>query len=230
MLLGAPSVAWIAAVDVILLCGAVLAAVHHAETIAHAVGEPFGSLVLALAVTIIETSLIASIMISEGQRGAELARDTLFATMMIVMNGIVGLCLLIGGRRHHEQSFTQFGVSAALAMLSTLAVLVLVLPNYTISAAGPVYSTKQLIFVAIISSVIYASFVYAQTIRHRDYFLHDGGSPQETDHAVSRSTAAVSFGFMPARAGRGRSPGQVALAHHQGASGGSRRTAGDGSA
>lgn len=185
----------IAGIDAVLLIGAVLAAVHHAETIAHAVGEPFGSLVLALAVTVIETSLIVSIMITEGNGAAALARDTVFATMMIVLNGIVGLCLLIGGRKHHEQSFTQFGVSAALAMLSTLAVLVLVLPNYTTTAFGPFYSRSQLVFVAIISLVIYASFVFAQTIRHRDYFLHDNGAEQD-DHKVRPSTAWASFVVM----------------------------------
>ena len=178
-----------------LLIGAVLAAVHHAETIADAVGEPFGSLVLALAVTVIETSLIASIMITEGNEAAALARDTVFATMMIVLNGIIGVCLLIGGRKHHEQTFTQFGVSAALAMLSTLAVLVLVLPNYTTTASGPFYSRSQLIFVAVISLVIYASFVFAQTIRHRDYFLHGNGA-ERIDHKVSRFTAWASFVVM----------------------------------
>lgn len=195
--LGAPATVWLSCLDALLLGAAVLAAVHHAETIAHAMGEPFGSLVLALAVTVIETSLIASIMISEGSGSSSLARDTVFATMMIVMNGIIGLCLLVGGRRHHEQNFTQYGVSAGLAMLSTLAILVLVLPNYTISAEGPVYSTTQLIFVAIVSLVIYGAFVVAQTIRHRDYFLYDGGSGDEHGHAVvTHQTAWASFGFM----------------------------------
>ena len=195
MLIGKPQSAGIAGLDAVLLIGAVLAAVHHAETIAHAVGEPFGSLVLALAVTVIETSLIASVMITEGSGAAALARDTVFATMMIVLNGIVGLCLLIGGRKHHEQSFTQFGVSAALAMLSTLAVLVLVLPNYTTTASGPFYSRSQLVFVAIISLVIYASFVFAQTIRHQDYFLHDNGA-ERSDHKIRPVTAWASFVVM----------------------------------
>ena len=169
---------------------------HHAETIAHALGEPYGSLVLALAVTVIETSLIASIMISEGPGAGDLARDTVYATVMIVMNGIIGICLLVGGGRHHEQGFTQFGVSAGLAMISTLVVLVLVLPNYTIAAAGPSYSATQLIFVSVVSLIIYAAYVVAQTIRHRDYFTYDGGADTEQHAAISRTTAWASFGFM----------------------------------
>ncbi len=182
--------------DAVLLGAAVIAAVHHAETIAHAVGEPYGSLLLALAVTVIETALIASIMISEGAGASDLARDTVFATMMIVLNGIIGLCLLVGGRRHHEQSFTQYGVSAGLAMISTLTVVVLVLPNYTVSAPGPVYAPTQLVFVAIVSLIIYAAYVVAQTIRHRDYFLHENGAAAEHHGAISARTAGVSFAFL----------------------------------
>ncbi len=179
-----------------MLGAAVLAAVHHAETIAHSLGEPFGSLILALAVTVIETSLIASVMVSEGASASNLARDTVFATVMIVMNGIIGLCLLIGGRRHHEQGYTQFGVSAGLAMISTLVVLVLVLPNYTTSTAGPSYSATQLIFVSIVSLIIYAAFVVAQTIRHREYFTYDGGADVEEHGAISKTTAWASFAVM----------------------------------
>lgn len=196
LFLGAPSAPWLAALDAILLGAAVLAAVHHAETIAHALGEPYGSLLLALAVTVIETALIASIMISEGDGASDLARDTVFATVMIVLNGIIGLCLLVGGRRHHEQSFTQYGVSAGLAMISTLTVLVLVLPNYTTAMAGPVYSSTQLIFVAVVSLIIYAAFVVAQTIRHQDYFLHENGTESVNHAAVTKSTAWVSFVFL----------------------------------
>jgi len=141
-------------------------------------------------------SLIGSIMVSEGQAASALARDTVFATIMIVMNGIIGLCLLIGGRRHHEQGFTQFGVSAGLAMISTLTVLVLVLPNYTISTAGPSYSATQLIFVSVVSLIIYAAFVVAQTIRHRDHFIYDSGNGAEEHKAVSRETAWASFALM----------------------------------
>lgn len=165
----------------LLLGAAIMAAVYHAEILAHYLGEPFGTLVLALAVTIIESSLIVSIMLSEGAQAQALARDTLMAAVMITINGIIGICLLAGGRRHHEQRYTQSGVSAGLAMLATLSVLTLILPNYTTSASGAFYSSQQLVFVAIVSLLIYATFVVAQTIRHRDYFLHH--IPDADDHA-----------------------------------------------
>lgn len=165
----------------LLLGAAIMAAVYHAEVLAHYLGEPFGTLVLALAVTIIESSLIVSIMLSEGAQAQALARDTLIAAIMITINGIVGICLLAGGKRHHEQRYTQSGVSAGLAMLATLSVLTLVLPNYTTSASGAFYSSQQLVFVAIVSLLIYATFVVAQTIRHRDHFLHQ--IPEADDHA-----------------------------------------------
>lgn len=174
---GTPTNAVLAAIVAVILMTAVLAAVHHAEVIAHHLGEPFGTLVLAIAVTVIEASLIISLMLSDSGGEAALARDTVFAALMIVLNGIVGVCLLTGGSRHHEQQFTQTGVSAGLAMLATLAILTLVLPNYTVSEPGPFYNQFQLIFVAIVSLIIYATFVLAQTVRHREYFLPDGAMP-----------------------------------------------------
>lgn len=187
--LGKPSGVPLAVVLAIVLGGAVMSAVYHAEVLAHFLGEPFGTLLLALAVTVIETSLIVSIMLGEAPGSETLARDTLIAAIMITINGIVGVCLLAGGRRHHEQSYTQSGVSAGLAMLATLAVLTLVLPNYTTTADGAFYAPTQLAFVAVVSLVVYATFVVAQTIRHRDHFLN----PEEDDHAheapVSRAKA-----------------------------------------
>ncbi|MCV0383212.1 MAG: ionic transporter y4hA [Erythrobacter sp.] len=178
----------------LLLGAAIMAAVYHAEILAHFLGEPFGTLVLALAVTVIECSLIVSIMLSEGAQAQALARDTLIAAIMITMNGFVGLCLLVGGGRHLVQNYTQSGVSVGLAMLATLAVLTLILPNYTISAGGAFYNDTQLVFVAIVSLVIYATFVGAQTIRHRDDFLHQ--SPDDEDDRthfapVSRKVAGL---------------------------------------
>ena len=123
-----------------ILIATVFAAVHHAEVIACRVGEPFGTLVLALAVTVIETALIVSVMISAPADSAALARDTVFAAVMIVCNGIVGLCLLLGGARHHEQGFQLQGASAALAVLVALISLALVLPSYVATELGPVYS------------------------------------------------------------------------------------------
>lgn len=166
----------------ILLGGAILAAVYHAEVLAHYLGEPYGTLTLALAVTVIEVSLIVSIMLSDGTAAQALARDTLIAAIMITINAIVGICLLAGGRRHHEQTYTQSGVSAGLAILATLSVLTLVLPNFTTSAGGPFYAPTQLVFVAIVSLILYATFVVAQTIRHREYFLHQDDEPEDEGH------------------------------------------------
>jgi Ca2+:H+ antiporter len=161
----------IAAVAGVALLGTVFAAVYHAEVVAHRVGEPFGTLVLALAVTVIETALIVSVMIAAPAEKAGLARDTVFAAVMIVCNGIVGSCLLWGGARHHEQGFHVQGASAALAVLAALTSLTLILPNYAASDLGPLYSTPQLIFAGLVSLVLYCSFVFIQTVRHRDYFL-----------------------------------------------------------
>lgn len=186
------------------LAGSVLAAVHHAEVIAHKVGEPFGSLVLALAVTIIEVALIVSLMLSGGATTEALARDTIFAAVMIILNGMVGLCLLVGGVRHREQIFGTRGVSSTLAVLAALSVLTLILPNYTTSVAGPYYSPAQLVAVALVSLVLYATFVLVQTVRHRDYFLPQGAAAtDEESHAPSPSgwtTAASSVLLLVALA------------------------------
>lgn len=154
----------------IILIVTVLAAVHHAELIAHRLGEPFGTFLLALAVTVIEVGLILTLML-QGKAGAEtLARDTVFSAVMIILNGLIGAFILLGALRHREQSFQQVGVSASLATLCTLTVLTLVLPNFS-SAAGPYYAPSQLAFVAIVSLLLYLTFVTVQTVRHRDYFL-----------------------------------------------------------
>ncbi|MBY9061524.1 ionic transporter y4hA [Sphingomonas yunnanensis] len=165
----------------VILFGAVLAAVHHAEVVAHRVGEPFGTLVLAIAVTVIEVSLIVSLMLSDAGDASALARDTVFAAIMIILNGIIGLCLMVGGVIHGEQRFSLRGASAALCTLAALAILALVLPNYTSSASGPSYSTSQLILVALVSLFLYGVFVMVQTLRHRDYFLSVEG---EDDHGA----------------------------------------------
>src|SRR5262245_54648851 len=153
-----------AAVAGAVLIGAVFAAVYHAEVVAHRIGEPFGTLVLAVAVTVIEVALIVSIMLGVAADKSGLARDTVFAVVMIVCNGIVGLCLLMGGARHREQGFQLQGASAALAVLAALTILTLVIPNVTISAPGPSFSTSQLIFAGAVSLVLYGSFVFVQTV------------------------------------------------------------------
>ncbi|MCL2760257.1 MAG: hypothetical protein FWD70_01250 [Desulfuromonadales bacterium] len=153
-----------------LLAG-VMAAVHHAEVVAHKVGEPYGTLLLAAAVTLIEVAIIVSIMIAEGDKAATLARDTVFAVVMIILNGLVGLCILVGAIRHREQTFDLDGISATLTALVAIVVLTLIFPNYTETVAGPHYSLVQLSFVAIVSLVIYSTFVLLQAVTHRSYFL-----------------------------------------------------------
>jgi len=165
------------------LFAGVLAAVFHAEVVAHRIGEPYGTLVLAVAVTSIEVALIVSLMIAGGESTTGLARDTVFAAVMLILNGMVGICLLAGARKHGEQRFTQTGVSAALATLSAIAVLTMVLPNYTTTTPGPVYSNSQLIFIAVVSLVLYGTFVLVQTVRHRDYFLPQAAVENEEVHA-----------------------------------------------
>lgn len=178
-----------------VLFAAVFAAVHHAETVAHRVGQPFGSIVLALAVTVIEVSLIVSVLLSAPEADSSIARDTVFAAIMIVLNGIVGLCLLIGGIRFHEQSFQARSASAALGVLGTLAVLCLVLPNFTMSTPGPAYAPTQLVFVAVMSLALYGLFLYVQTIRHKDAFLEedDEDDPQPPSHR----DFMVALGLLP---------------------------------
>jgi Ca2+:H+ antiporter len=179
------------------LIATVFAAVYHAEVVAHRVGEPFGTLVLAVAVTVIEVALIVSIMVGAAADNSGLARDTVFAAVMIVCNGIVGLCLLSGGVRHHVQDFRVEGASAALAVLAPLTTLTLILPNVTTSVAGPMFSTSQLVFAGVVSLVLYGSFVFIQTVRHRDYFLPvEGGSEEAHAPPPSGRTAIVSAGLL----------------------------------
>jgi Ca2+:H+ antiporter len=194
LLTGAPS--WLLSVALI---ATVLAAVHHAELIAHRVGEPFGTFVLAVAVTIIELGLIVTLMSAAGEDAATLARDTVFAAVMIILNGLVGVCILIGAIRHREQIFQQSGVSASLATLCALTVLTLVLPNFTLSEPGPVYAPSQLGFVAIVSFLLYATFVSVQTVRHRDYFLPPTDLASNVEvHAdpPSRQQMLISVGLL----------------------------------
>src|SRR5260370_5928400 len=164
-----------AAAEAFALIAIVFAAVYHAEVIAHRVGEPFGTLVLALAVTIIEVALIVSMMITGGTDTAGLARDTVFAAVMIVCNGIVGLCLLAGGVRHREQGFQFQGAQAALSVLIALTTLTLIFPNFTSTAAGPTFSSSQLVFAAIVSLILYCSFLFVQRLPHPAYFLPAAG-------------------------------------------------------
>lgn len=180
------------------LIAAVIVAVHHAEVIALRVGEPFGTLVLALAVTVIEASLIVSLMLSGGETASALARDTVFATVMIVCNGVVGLCLLMGALRHRVLDFRVEGTSPALSVLATLTILTLVLPTFTSTTPGPTLSTAQLAFVGVVSLTLYCVFIFVQTVRHRSYFLpvnmkSEGEQLQPPSVAVTMASLGLLF-------------------------------------
>ncbi len=162
------------AVELVVLMATVFASVHHADVIAHRTGEPYGTLVLTVAVTVIELALILSIMLA-GEGKASLVRDTVFAVIMVVCNGVVGLCLIVGGLRYGEQGFRLSGAGAYLVVLMPLASLTLILPTYTTTIEGPYYSSLQLGFVSAVTFVLYGVFLYVQTLRHRDYFLSDSG-------------------------------------------------------
>ncbi len=167
-----------ALVLLVILFGTVFAAVHHAEVIAHRIGEPFGTLLLTLSVTIIEVALIATIMLGEHEVPT-LARDTVFAVVMIVCNGLVGICIFIGGLQYREQDFQLTGANLYLSVLFAMATIALVLPNYTLTTPGPVYSEAQLEFVSVVTILLYGVFLYTQTIRHRDYFIGQAGAEDD---------------------------------------------------
>jgi len=182
---------WVLVPAVLLgLAASVFVAVHHAEVIALRVGEPFGTLVLALAVTVIEASLVVMLMLSGGTEASALARDTVFATVMIVCNGIVGLCLLLGALRHRVLAFQVEGTNPTFSVLTTLATLTLVMPVFTTSTPGPTLSPAQLTFAGIVSLALYVVFVLVQTVRHRDYFLPVGVASEEVHAAPPAGSVA----------------------------------------
>jgi len=189
---------WLAVLCAAVLVGAVIAAVHHAEVVAHRVGEPFGTLVLAVAVTVIEASLIISLLIAGGEDAAVIPRDTLYAAVMIICNGVVGICILVGGLAHHEQTFRVEGSSAGLAALIAMSALALVLPDFTTTTGFGTYSRGQLLFAAVTSTVLWAIFVFVQTVRHRDYFLpvQDKANADAHAHPPTNLQAAASFGLL----------------------------------
>lgn len=184
-----PGVAGILSVlGLAVLMAAVFSSVHHADVIAHRLGEPYGTLVLTVAVTVIELALILSIMLA-GDGQPTLARETVFSVIMVVCNGVVGLCLVVGGFRYGEQGFRLPGANAYLVVLMPLASLALLLPTYTTSAPGPFYSPVQLGFVSLVTLLLYGVFLYVQTVRHRDYFLSDTGDAASDDDAAEGPSA-----------------------------------------
>lgn len=189
---------WLAALCGVVLFAAVITAVHHAEVVAHRVGEPFGTLVLAVAVTVIEASLILSLMFAGGEDAAVIPRDTIYAAVMIICNGVVGICILVGGIVHREQTFRVEGASGGLAALIAMSALALVLPDFTTTTGVGTYSNGQLEFAAVTSTALWAIFVFVQTMRHRDYFLpvEDKANVEAHAHPPTNLQAAASFGLM----------------------------------
>jgi Ca2+:H+ antiporter len=182
----------------VALLGAVIASVHHAEVVAHRIGEPLGTIILSICVTIIEVALITMVMLTGGPDVATLPRDTIYAVIMITCGGVVGLSVFIGALRHREQVFHVLGSNACLATLVAMTTLALVLPTFTTSSPGPTYTTAQLIFASVVSVALWCGFVFVQTIRHRDYFLPVGVKAHEETHArrPSRAQAVASFGAL----------------------------------
>ena len=183
----------------VALAASVFASVHHAEILALRVGEPLGSIILAVAVTVLGVGLIVSVMLAGSAGGEVVARDTVFSALMIVLNCVIGLCLMLGGRRHHEQTFQLNAASAALAVLGTLATIVLVLPNF-VAAGGPQqFSSTQLLVVGAVSLVLYGVFVFVQTIKHRDYFMDEpvaGGAVEEIPHELPTAKVTMLSALM----------------------------------
>ncbi len=183
-----PTSAPVIGLAVLLLGGAVFAAVHHAEVLAVRIGEPFGSILLALAITTLEVGLIISVMASGSNGSDAVARDTVYSVVMIVLNGIVGLCLVFGSARHFEQEFRVQGAAAILSVIATLAVVSLVLPNFTRTTAGPTFAPSQLVFVGAVSLGLYALFVFVQTVRHRADFVIEYAGAGEGEKPTTRTT------------------------------------------
>lgn len=196
---------WLGVVALALIA-TVLVAVFHAELIAHRIGEPLGTLVLALAVTVIEVALIVSMMLSGGDEARSLARDTVFATVMIICNGVIGICLLAGSIKHHIVIFRAEGSSSALSVLAALTTLTLVVPKFTTTTPGPMYSSAQLGFASLMSLILYLVFVFVQTVRHKEHFLaavapdaaHDSGAAdtEDAEHGSRPSVATARASFV----------------------------------
>ncbi|MFY1048239.1 calcium:proton antiporter [Chryseobacterium sp. GP-SGM7] len=180
----------------ILLTGSVLSAVHHAEVVAHKVGEPYGTIILALCITIIEVALIISLMVAGGEQAITLARDTVFAAVMIILNGIIGICVLVGGVKYFEQFFARTSATTYLISLVSILVITLILPNFTSSVNGPFYNSAQLIFVSIACLVIYGVFLMVQTVRHRNYFIVPEEENAEGYYVPNKNQAILSFVFL----------------------------------
>lgn len=186
--------AWLATLGSLLLISSVLAAVHHAEVVAHKVGEPFGTIILAIAITVLEVGLIVSLMVAGGKETSTLARDTVFAAVMLILNGILGACLLVGGLKFKEQFFARTSGNMALISLVAIVVMTLILPNYTTTELSATFSKAQLIFFSVASLVIYSTFLMVQTVRHRNYFLPENDDEPHAEPPTNvESTLSLIF-------------------------------------
>lgn len=185
----------IAAGLLLLLC--VMSAVHHSEIIAHRLGEPYGTIILAVSVTIIEVAIIISLMATGGSEYASFARDTVYAAVMILLNGIVGLCLFLGGRKFHTQTFSPHSVKIALVSLISIVAFTMILPTFTKGQAGPYYTEAQLLFEFFACIVIYVAFISAQTVRHREYFIIEKDETSDKPkHSISNQSMVISLVFL----------------------------------
>lgn len=183
----------------VLLIFCVMSAVHHSEIIAHRVGEPFGTIILAVSVTIIEVAIIISLMTTGGTKYATFARDTVYAAVMLILNGIVGFSLLIGSRKYHTQTFSVHSVKIALVSLVSIVVFTMILPTFTKSQSGPYYTEAQLLFEIFACFAIYAAFISAQTTKHREYFITENNNKHETEEseqAISNTSLIISLVFL----------------------------------
>lgn len=175
------------------LAAAVLTGVHHAEVIAARIGPTLGAIVLALAVTVIEVGLILSMMTNDTPASAVVARDTVYAAVIIVTNGILGVCLLVGGVRFKEIGFHAGGTNSLLAVLAVLTGLTMILPNYTTTTSGPTYSTAQLVFASGASLALYGCLLLAQTKTHKDYFETPADSDAPPGHGHPRPSLRMAW-------------------------------------
>lgn len=184
----------------VLLMLCVMSAVHHSEIVAHRVGEPFGTIILAVSITIIEVAIIISLMTTGGKEYAAFARDTVYAAVMLILNGIVGLSLFLGGRKFHTQTFSPHSVKIALVSLVSIVAFTMIIPTFTNSQTGPYYTEKQLLFEIFACLVIYAAFISAQTNSHRDYFISDESDESDKSeskaHSISNLSLVISIVFL----------------------------------
>src|SRR5438132_4095678 len=167
-----------------------ISVVRHADCLAIKCGEPYGTLILTLSAITIEVMMISAAML-HGENNPTLARDMMFAVIMIALNGLIGLSLLLGGLRHHEQDYNLQGASSYLNTIMALSVLGLVLPNFTTSLSGPRFSTVQEIFLAVTSIGLYAIFLLIQTTRHSEYFIESKGGALASEHHVGPTRSTI---------------------------------------